>query len=679
MCNGILVCGSMLVRGNDQMHDADSSPSRSPQAEGRPVAIDSRVAIDPNATSPDAPRPNAIGPDAPRPGAPRPNALQARARLKWWQDTVVYEVYPKSFLDTAGNGTGTLAGVTAKLDYLASLGVGAIWLTPVYRSPMGDNGYDVSDYYDIDSSFGTMADMDELIAQAARRDIRIVMDLVMNHTSNRNAWFVESASSRDNPKADWYVWVDPAPDGGAPTNWRGIFGGSAWTWCDTRGQYYLHTFAEFQPDLNWECAQMRAELFRMARFWLDKGVGGFRIDAVTYIKKPVLADAPTDGPDGLADIHAATANTSGILDFLREFKQEVMDGTDAFAVAEANGVEACELPLWVGDKGVFDMLFEFSHVDVPMGEGGTWHESGNWKLSDLKAALTASQEATKVNGWYPIYFENHDQARSVSQFLPRTSGTGVYASTRDATPAAAVASTRDATPAAATGARDAAGPLDPAGLRAAAKMLGCVLMTLRGTPFLYQGEELGYANVAWPSIEDYDDVSSHNQYAMALAAGCDEREALACVHAHSRDNARTPMQWDASRNAGFTCGEPWLPVHDDYAACNVEAQSADQDSVLTWYRKLAELRSELPVLVAGDYQELMARSEEVYAYERSCGEDRAVVLANFTDVVATFDETLVEGLDVAICTHGGPVRGVLRPYEAVVYANGTDGSRGGRG
>lgn len=555
------------------------------------------------------------------------SAADALANFDWWQKTVVYEAYPKSFLDTAGQGTGTLAGVAKKLDYLKELGVGAIWLTPVYRSPQKDNGYDISDYYDIDPRFGTMTDMENLIEQAQQRGIRIVMDLVMNHTSNENEWFIESSSSKDSPKADWYIWRDAKEGGGEPTNWRGIFGGSAWTWNETRQQYYLHTFADFQPDLNWECEAMRQELYRMARFWLEKGVGGFRIDAVTYIKKPEIADATPDASDGLSAIHAATANTPGILDFLNEFKHEVMAGSDAFAVGEANGVEAKELGSWVGRDGVFDMLFEFSHILVPQGGNEIWYQTYDWKLTELKSALTASQEATADNGWYPIYFENHDQARSVSQFLP--------------------------------GCKDTV---------AGAKMLGTVLMTLRGTPFLFEGEELGYTNVAWPSIDDYDDVSSHNQYKMALEEGKTEAEALEAVHNHSRDNARTPMQWDASTHAGFTTGTPWLPVHNDYETCNAEVQDADPNSVLTWYHLLAELREAQPVLVVGSYHELMHESEEIYAYERAYGDERAVVLANFTESQASYDTELVEGLSVVFDTNEVHEPGVLRPLEAAVFA-----------
>lgn len=553
------------------------------------------------------------------------SAEEARAQLAWWQDTIVYECYPKSFLDTKGQGTGTLAGVTQKLDYLAELGVGAIWLTPIYASPQKDNGYDISNYYDIDPSYGTMADMDELIAQARERGIRIVMDLVMNHTSNENAWFVESASSRDNARADWYIWRDAREDGSAPTNWRGIFGGSAWTWCEARQQYYLHTFGDFQPDLNWECEELRQELYSMARFWLDKGVGGFRIDAVTYIKKPELADGAPDAEDGLVAIHDMTANTPGILDFLREFKAEVMVGTDAFTVAEANGVDAADLPQWVGENGAFDMLFEFSHMKVPLGGTEIWYRPVDWRLTELKAALTASQASTAENGWYPIYFENHDQPRSPNHFFAKGADAG-----------------------------------------AAARVLACVLMCLRGTPFVYQGEELGYTNVAWPSIEDYDDVSSKNQYTMALAEGCTGDEALSAVHDYSRDNARTPMQWDASANAGFTTGEPWLPVHDSYAEQNVAAEEAVPTSILAWYKSLAKLRAEHPVLAVGGYHELLAESERLYAFERVWGDERALVVANFSAEGASYDASIVGGYSVSLSC-GDAAEGRLGPLAAAIY------------
>ncbi len=549
--------------------------------------------------------------------------------LAWWQKTIAYEIYPKSFYDTAAQGTGTIAGITAKLDYLASLGVGAIWITPCYKSPMVDNGYDVEDYRQIDPSFGTMADMDELIAEGNEKGVRVVMDLVFNHTSEQCAWFKESRKSRDNAYADWYIWRDARPDGSAPTNWRSIFGGSAWAWCEERQQYYLHTFAPQQPDLNWENPDVRRALIDIANFWADKGVGGFRIDAITYIKKPAeFVDGPADGEDGMYAVHAATANTPGILDFLHEFKAGVRDGRDIFLVAEANGVGADELGDWVGERGVFDMLFEFSHTKAVSCEDEVWCRPIEWKLTDLKRVLAESQANTADNGWYPVFFENHDQPRSTVNFF-RCEGS----------------------------------------ISDKAKALGTVLLTLRGTPFVMQGEELGYANRVWKSLDEFDDLQTRSQYEFALSEGRTEAEALAGCNRFSRDNARTPMQWDASADAGFSAATPWLPVHDDYAQVNVEAESADPDSPLSWYRKLAALRAERDELVAGSFEELMADDEQVYAYRRQGEGGAAVVLANLSGEEASYDAALVADMKLLAGTHGSTEPGTLRPLEAVVFGD----------
>ncbi len=547
--------------------------------------------------------------------------------MKWWQKTIAYELYPKSFLDTAGQGTGTIRGIIEKLDYLSSLGIGAVWMTPVCRSPMVDNGYDIADYTEIDPSYGTMEDMDELFAKAKEHGIRIVMDLVFNHTSDQNPWFLASKQSRNNPYSDWYIWRDAKEDGSAPTNWRGIFGGSAWTWCEKRQQYYLHTFAVQQPDLNWANPEVRRALYKAANFWIDKGAGGFRVDAITYIRKPdVFEDGTPDAEDGSVSIHDMTANTPGILDYLHEFKREVADGHDIFTVAEANGVSADELQYWVGQDGAFDMLFEFSHVNLEFKGIETWCRPDPWELKDLKKALVDSQTATKDNGWYPIFFENHDKPRCVDHFFK--AGT------------------------------------DP---KKAAKVIGMVLYTLRGTPFLFQGQELGLGNVKWPSIDCYNDISSYGQYDFAIQEGFSEAEAIACVHAFSRDSARTPMQWNGEENAGFTKGKPWLPVHDDYAVMNVEAEEKDPDSVLNWYRQLAAIRQEETVLTEGNFSELMKESNEVFAYARSKGDQKAVILANFSDHEVTVDPDLIKDMQVKISSVKDHAEGVLAPLEAVLY------------
>ena len=545
----------------------------------------------------------------------------------WWQEKPVYQVYPKSFLDTTGQGTGDLRGITAKLDYLRTLDVGAIWLTPVYKSPMFDNGYDVADYCSIDPEYGSMEDMDELLAEAKKRGIRIVMDLVYNHTSYQNAWFQESKKSRTNPKADWYIWRDPKPDGSEPTNWRSIFGKSAWTYCEERQQYYLHTFAPQQPDLNWENPEVRQALYDAANFWIKKGVGGFRIDAIVYIKKPAFVDGTPDGPDGLVNIHNVEANTPGILDFLHEFKKNVFDGHDIFTVAEANGVGPDDLKDWVGEHGVFSMLFEFSHMDLSFPDGEVWCHEKPWKLTQLKQALTASQRATTQNGWYPIFFENHDQPRCVNHFFPK----------------------------------DADRTL-------AAKAIATVLLTTRGTPFIYQGQEIGMENVAWPSIDCYNDISSHGQFKYALKEGLTNDEALAFVHKYSRDNARTPMQWTRGRQAGFTEGQPWLPVQEDYRSWCVEAEATNENSVLTYYRRLVRYRRDCDILRHGTYRELLPESEQIYAFARELDGRRIVTLVNFSLEEASYPEALVQGLERLDGSYPPEESrpGVLRPLEAVI-------------
>lgn len=541
--------------------------------------------------------------------------------LKWWQKTAVYQIYPKSFMDTTGKGTGDLRGITSKLDYLQKLGVGAIWLTPIYPSPMIDNGYDISDYTAIDSSYGTMADFDELIDEAKARNIKIVMDLVYNHTSDKHAWFLESKSSRDNPKADWYIWRDEK------TNWRSIFGGSAWEFCPERGQYYLHTFATQQPDLNWENPEVRRALFDAANFWLKKGVGGFRVDAITYIKKPAeFKDGEPDGKDGMISVHTMTAATEGILDFLHEFKREVFDGHDIFTVAEANGVDAEDLPQWVGSNGVFDMLFEFSHVNLSLKDGEIWCRPTEWKLTELKQAIANSQAATRNNGWYPIFFENHDKPRSVNHFLPKAS--------------------------------------DPI---KAAKILGTILLTMRGTPFIYEGQELGMTNVAWDSIEKYNDISSRGQYEIALNEGFSKEKALEFVHFFSRDNARTPMQWNSSENAGFTAGKPWLPIHDDYKICNAATEDADKNSVLNYFRKLNAFRANSEILLFGDYEELLRDDENIFAFARAVENKKIYVLANFTLNEVTFPTEILGQSKFVFGNCEAHEKGKLQPLEAVIY------------
>lgn len=547
---------------------------------------------------------------------------------KWWKEVNAYEIYVKSFKDSDGDGLGDINGITQELDYLSSLGVGAIWLTPVYSSPQADNGYDIADYYEIDENYGTMEDMERLIEEAKKRDIRIVMDLVFNHTSNKNQWFIDSASGKDNEKSDWYIWRDPKPDGSPPTNWRSIFGESAWTWNEERGQYYLHTFLPEQPDLNWENPDVRQALYDVANFWVDKGVGGFRMDAVTYIKKPAeFKDGKPDADDGLTGVHGMTANTEGILDYLGEFKKNVCEGRDIFTVGEANGVPASQLPQWVGENGVFDMIFEFTHVNISLPDESNWCETKDWKLTDLKQCFTDTQNSTKDGGWCPVFLENHDMPRSIDHYLP-----------------------------------DCKDPV------MGGKALGTVLLTLRGTPFIYQGEELGYRNVRWPSIDDYNDISTVNHYKFVKNLGYSEEECMEAVYTFSRDNARTPMQWTSETNAGFSSGKPWLPVSDDYKTCNAEAEGKDEGSVLSWYRSLASLKKEHQELVDGDYEELIPENEQIFAYSRDDGKHKSIILVNLSGEQAEYESSLTDGCDLVISSYGSGSRtGSLQPYESVIY------------
>lgn len=552
-----------------------------------------------------------------------------------WKHTIAYEIYPSSFQDSNGDGIGDLNGITSRLDYLKSLNVGAIWLTPVYASPMVDNGYDVSNFYEINPLYGTMADMDNLIAQAHKRGIKIVMDLVFNHMSDQCEWFKESKSSRHNPKSDWFIWKDgvagepgtrPAP----PNNWRGIFGGSVWEWNEERQQYYMHTFATQQPDLNWENPDVRQALFDIANFWIKKGVGGFRIDAIPYIKKPNGFESGTpDASDGLVSVHTMTVNTPGVLDFLQEFKKNVTQGKDVFTVAEANGVGPDDLKCWVGENGAFDMLFEFGHLhDVEI-----WCKPSPYGIMDFKKALLASQEATAKNGWYPAFFENHDKPRCVNNYFSE---------------------------------RVAA---DPKLRVLAAKAMATLLLTLRGTPFLYEGQEIGMTNVQWNDLEKYDEINTKAQYKMALQEGFSHEQAMAFVNRFSRDNSRTPMQWNADANAGFTTGKPWLSVNDNYVEINVAAQESDPNSVLNFYRRLIALRSSNANLDGGPFTALLPEHEQMMAYRRG---DGTVVLVNLGETEVEYDGRLVENRKLLIGNYEGPfessgVTRVLRPLEAVIY------------
>ncbi len=550
--------------------------------------------------------------------------VMAAEKLKWWQKTIVYQIYPKSFQDTTGSGTGDLNGVTQHLDYLKKLGVGAIWLTPIYPSPQVDNGYDISDYTAINPDFGTMADFENLVAEGEKRGIKIVMDLVYNHSSDKHKWFLESKSSRTNSKADWYIWKDAKPDGTPPTNWRSFFGGSVWEWCEERQQFYMHSFAKGQPDLNWENSEVRQAIFDAANFWLDKGVGGFRIDAIPYIKKPAFVDGKPDAKDGMIAVHTMTVNTPGILDFLHEFKEKVFAGHDIFTVGEANGVAPEDLKYWIGDNGVFDMIFEFSHVNLQFKNGEVYCRPTEWKLTELKKAISDSQAATKNNGWYPMYFENHDKPRCVNYFFKNVDTVK------------------------------------------AAKVIATILLTMRGTPFIFEGQEIGMTNVNWNSIENYNDISAHAQFDFAINEGFTAAEALEFVHFFSRDNSRTPMQWNDKTNAGFSTGKTWLPVNENYKTINAAAEDKNFDSVLNWYRKLAKIRADNKELTQGDYQLLLADSEEIFAFSRSLNGKTFITAVNFSDKKVALQKDFTDK-KIILDSESNFDKNFLQPLEARIY------------
>ena len=516
----------------------------------------------------------------------------------WWKSAVVYQIYPRSFADSNGDGVGDLPGIIARLEYLQALGVDVIWLSPVYRSPMDDGGYDISDYEDVDPIFGTIADLERLLEQAHARGIKILMDLVVNHTSDEHAWFAQSRTSRDSATADWYIWRDPRPGkiggepGAEPTNWGSFFSGSAWQWEPARGQYYLHLFSAKQPDLNWENPQVRAAVYAMMNRWLDRGVDGFRMDVINLISKRAYVDAPVPPGGQFGSAFHEVACGPRLLEWLQEMHAAVFAQRPAglLTVGEMPGVSVEHARDYTAaDQRALDMVFQFEHVDLDSGPGGKW-DLQPLRLSALKDSLGRWQAGLADRGWNSLYWDNHDQPRAVSRF----------------------------------------GSDAPAYLAASAKALTTVLHLHRGTPYLYQGEELGMTNFPFAGIADFVDLESVNHYAEAVAAGQDPETILAALRRKGRDNARTPMQWDASEHAGFTTGTPWLAVNPNYPHINAADQVQDPDSVFAHTRAVIALRHTLPVVAHGDFTMLLPQDERVYAFERALGEDRILVVGNLS-------------------------------------------------
>ena len=563
--------------------------------------------------------------------ASRPGA----SRREWWKRAVVYQIYPRSFQDSDGDGIGDLRGIASRLDYLRELGIDALWLCPVYDSPNADNGYDIMDYKEIMPEFGSMADMDGLISGARERGIGIIMDLVANHSSDEHPWFRSSRLSRESPYRDYYFWRD-GRDRGPPNNWRSYFGGSAWKYDGTTGQWYLHLFSEKQPDLNWGCRAMRDEIYGMMRWWLDRGIAGFRMDVINMIDKhPALPDGPAKGPEEYGDGERYFLNRTGVHRHLREMREQVFAGREAVAIGETPGVSPSVARKYVDPRrGELDMLFQFDRS--LLGCGASKWGASPWKLSELKDIDRRWYEGLKGGGWNSVFLNNHDQSRMVSRYGD-----------------------------------------DGAHRVASATMLAAYVHTLPGTPFIYQGEEIGMTNAPFARIGDCRDIETLNWYAEGKLKGLDEGSMLAAIRRMGRDNARTPMQWDSGRNAGFSTGECWIGVNPNHETVNVAAAMADPGSVWHFYRRLIGLRREERLLVEGDFSIADDRDESIYSYSRSGGGEALLVILNFGSGAPLYRfpdaarrakaRLLVSNYDCPPAEEGLPEGMTLRPFEARVY------------
>ena len=509
---------------------------------------------------------------------------------KWWHDKVAYQIYPKSFLDTNGDGIGDLRGIISRLDYLKELGVDIIWLSPIYKSPFVDQGYDISDYYAIAEEFGTMEEFDELLAEAKKRDMYIIMDLVINHCSDQHEWFQKALANPEGEYGD-YFYFRKGKNGNPPSNYRSYFGGSCWEPVPGTDLFYFHMFAKEQPDLNWENPKVRQELYNMVNWWLDKGLAGFRIDAIINIKKNLeFPDFEPDGADGLAGCWKMVESAEGVGELLEDLKKNTFQKYDAFTVGEVFNMKEDERPEFIGEDGHFSTIFDFSAHSLSDGAHG-WYDAPPVDFKLWRKTVINSQLEVQKCGFEANIIENHDEPRGVSRFLPQ------YAQ-------------------------------NPAGT----KMLGTVSLLLRGIPFIYQGQEIGMQNASWASIDEFDDISTKDQYYTAREAGLSNAEALEVCSRMSRDNARTPMQWSCEKNAGFTTGTPWLKVNSNYAEINVAQQEKDPDSVLNYYRKLVAVRKSPEyknVFTYGEFEPEYDETDTVMAFYRYDGEKRVLVAANF--------------------------------------------------
>lgn len=548
--------------------------------------------------------------------------------MNWKRNAVAYQIYPRSFKDSNGDGIGDLNGIISKLDYLKDLGIDVIWICPIYKSPNDDNGYDISDYHDIMEDFGTIEDFENLLSEVHKRDMKLIMDLVLNHTSDEHPWFIESKSSKDNPKRDWYIWRK-GKDNNPPNNWESIFGGSAWEYDENTDEYFMHLFSRRQPDLNWENKDVRQALYTTVNWWIEKGIDGFRIDAISHIKKePGLKDMPN--PQNLEFVPSFDKhmNVDGIHELLDEFNQNTFAGHDLLTVGEANGVSSDEAELWTGNEnGKFDMIFQFEHLSL-------WDDSDDSSLHipALKKALSKWQDALYQKGWNALFIENHDIVRVNSRWGN-----------------------------------------DKEYWKESSKSLAMMYFLQQGTPFIYQGQEIGMTNIKYEDINCYNDVATHNRYKNNVNKGMNKQKALEHEWTVSRDNARTPMQWDGSLNAGFTSGDPWIGVNPNSKDINVESQINDEDSILNFYKSLIKIRKQYRTFIDGKYELVLPDHEQIYAYTRKDENGIMLIICNLTKDEAVFEsEYTINNQDLLLSNYNDHNNidertCKLRPYEARLY------------
>ncbi|MEO2077947.1 MAG: alpha-glucosidase [Bacillus sp. (in: firmicutes)] len=552
-----------------------------------------------------------------------------KANEQWWKRSVVYQIYPRSFMDSNGDGIGDIQGIIQKLDYLKLLGIDVIWLSPVYDSPNDDNGYDIRDYQKIMEEFGTMADFDLMLEEIHKRDMKLVMDLVVNHTSDEHEWFIQSKKSKDNPYRDYYIWRE-GNDGKEPNNWGSFFSGPAWDYDEATKEYYLHLFAKKQPDLNWENPTLREEVYRMMRFWLDKGIDGFRMDVINMIsKEPGLPDGVQAEGQLYGDGSPFYMNGPRIHEFLKEMNKEVLAKYPIMTVGEMPGTTPEDAILYTNpERNEVNMIFTFEHMDLDSAPGGKWNLKP-LNLADLKENLAKWQVGLHNKGWNSLYWNNHDQPRIVSRFGN-----------------------------------------DQEYRVESAKMLAACLHFMQGTPYIYQGEEIGMTNVKFDSLDDYRDIETLNMYKERSSLGYTHEEIMTSIYAKGRDNARTPVQWDATEHGGFTTGTPWIKVNPRYKDINVKSTLEDPQSVFYFYQKLISLRKEMGIIVEGDFQLLLKDHPTIFAYERNWKDEQLLVLCNFSkNEIEINEEELVNSItnsQLLLSNYEAGTSNTLRPYEVKV-------------